>query len=71
MTMQHQFDMLVSFTHQYGNKWWTKTPEKVLPKFIREGQGSYNPDDVIRIFDKHDDKARRAVEANIFNNGYN
>jgi RHS repeat-associated protein len=67
---QHQFDMLVSFTHQYGNDWWTKTPEKMLPKFIREGQGSYNPDDVIRIFDKHDDKARRAVEANIFNNGY-
>jgi hypothetical protein len=47
-----------------------RIPEKVLPKFMREGQGSYNPNDVIRIFDMHDDKDRRAIEANIFNNGY-
>ncbi len=61
---------LVSFSHQYGNNWWTIDPEKALPKFIREGQDSYNPDDVISVFNKHDYKDRRAVEANIFNNGY-
>ena len=68
---QHQFDMLVSFTHNYGNGWWTKTPEKVLPKFIREGKGNYNPNDVIRVFEMHDNKERRKQEAEIFNNGYN
>lgn len=67
---QHQFDMLVSFSHNYGDGWWTMTPEKVLPKFIREGKGNYNPNDVIRIFEMHSNTERRIQEANIFNNGY-
>lgn len=67
---QHQFDMLVSFSHNYGDNWWTITPEKVLHKFIREGKGNYNPNDVIRIFEMHDNPDRRTQEANIFNNGY-
>ncbi len=60
--------MLVSFSHNYGDNWWTITPEKVLPKFIREGKGNYNPNDVIRIFKMHDNPDRRTQEANIFYN---
>lgn len=45
-------------------------PEKVLPKFIREGKGNYNPNDVIRIFEMHDKEAQRTIEAHIFINGY-
>ena len=66
---QHQFDALVSFTHQYGENWWTKTPEKVLPKFIRQGNGSYTEADVRSTFALHDDPKRRAVEAEVFING--
>jgi len=67
---QHQFDALVSFTHQYGENWWTKTPEKVLPKFIRQGNGNYAEADVRNTFALHDDPKRRAVEAEVFINGY-
>ncbi|WP_312442715.1 lysozyme [Lacrimispora sp.] len=67
---QHQFDALVSFTHQYGENWWTKTPEKVLPKFIRQGNGNYAEADARNTFALHDDPKRRAVEAEVFINGY-
>lgn len=66
---QHQFDMLVSFSHNYGDGWWSKT-NKVLPKFIIEGKGNYDPKEVIRIFEMHSNKERRTQEAIIFNNGY-
>ena len=59
---QNQFDALVSFTHQYSTGWWTREPEKQLPKFIREGKGTYE-EEVRRIFALHDDKKRRAIEA--------
>ncbi len=32
---QAQFDVLVSFTHQYGPNWWSIEPEKKLPIFIK------------------------------------
>ena len=67
---QNQFDALVSFTHQYGVNWWTLTPEKVLPKFIREGKDFDNEVKVRSIFEMHDDKNRREIEAEIFLNGY-
>lgn len=54
----------------YGGEWWQLDPEKVLPKFIREGAGIYDPAEVIRIFKMHDDAERREQEAEIFNNGY-
>lgn len=65
---QNQFDALVSFTHQYGANWWMK--DKVMPKFIREGKGNYDPKDVREKFAEHDYKERRSVEAEVFINGY-
>lgn len=65
---QHQFDALVSFTHQYGISWWEM--DKVLPNFIKKGEGTYNPEDVRDVFLMHSDKERRAVEAEVFINGY-
>ena len=67
---QNQFDVLVSFTHHYGEEWWGITPEKVLPKFIREGAGVYDPVEVVKIFKMHEEEERREQEAEIFNNGY-
>lgn len=67
---QNQFDALVSFTHQYSTGWWRKGPEKQLPKFIRGGKGTYEEEEVRRIFALHDDKKRRAIEAEAFINGY-
>lgn len=67
---QHQYDALVSFTHQYGQYWWTKEPPKVLPQFIIDGNGVYDPQEVERIFAMHNDKSRRAKEASVFNYGY-
>lgn len=65
---QAQFDVLVSFTHQYGANWWSKEPEKKLPLFIKEGD--YSPEKVREVFGLHDDKTRRAKEAEVFINGY-
>jgi len=65
---QAQFDVLVSFTHQYGPNWWSIEPEKKLPIFIKEGD--YSPDKVRDVFGLHDSKTRRAKEAEIFINGY-
>ncbi len=67
---QNQFDALVSFTHNYGDDWWKKNPEKILPKFIREGKGTYNPAKVMETFKRHDNVDRRAKEAQLFNSGY-
>lgn len=67
---QNQFDALVSFTFQYGENWWTKTPEKKLPQFIREGNGIYEPEEVEEIFGLHDSPSRRAIEAEVFIYGY-
>jgi GH24 family phage-related lysozyme (muramidase) len=57
---QAQFDVLVSFTHQYGPNWWSIEPEKKLPIFIKEGD--YSPDKVRDVFGLHDSKTRRAKE---------
>ncbi len=65
---QNQFDALVSFTYQYGTNWWEL--DKVLPEYIRQGKGTYAPDEVRKIFNMHDDPARRAKEAEVFINGY-
>lgn len=65
---QNQFDALVSFTYNYGSNWWNL--DKVMPNFIREGNGVYDPDRVREVFAMHDNPARRAVEAEIFINGY-
>ena len=68
----HQFDALVSFTHQYGEGWWSYKGiyEKQLPKFIRTKNGEYDPKEVEYVFSLHDYKERRAEEAEVFNNGY-
>ena len=68
MLEQHQFDALVSFTYQYGKNWWTK--DKVMPNFIREGNGVYDSDKVREIFGMHDNPSRRAIEAEVFINGH-
>ncbi|MCL2083025.1 MAG: peptidoglycan-binding protein [Oscillospiraceae bacterium] len=73
---QNQFDVLVSFTHQYGVNWWTRTPEREMPKFIRKGKGVYLPEDVEKIFWEHwkvdsdPNKARREKEKEVFLYGY-
>jgi len=67
---KHQFDMLVSFTYNYGSNWWTRVPEKVMPRFIREGNGVYNPAMVMEIFEMHENIDRRREETKIFSNGY-
>ncbi len=66
----HQFDALVSFTHQYGVGWWFFEEEKQLPKFIRTKNGDYDPNEVEYVFSLHDYKERRAEEAKVFNVGY-
>lgn len=65
---QYQFDALVSFTHNYGGDWWWR--DKLMPNFIREGHGTYDPDEVMEFFLEHDNKSRRRVEAELFNYGY-
>lgn len=65
---QNQFDVLVSFTYQYGAGWWKM--DKVMPKFIRDGKGVYDPDEVRKVFSMHDTPDRRAIEAEVFINGY-
>ena len=64
----NQFDALVSFTYNYGIYWWDE--DKVMPNFIRNGNGVYDPDEVRRIFAMHDNPDRRAIEAEVFINGY-
>ena len=66
---QNQFDVLVSFTHQYGVGWW-ELEEKELPKFIKRGNGNYDDGEVRDIFSLHNDEVRRKKEAEIFINGY-
>ncbi len=48
----HQFDALVSFTHQYGVGWWSYRgdEEKQLPKFIRMKKGDYDPKEVEHVY---------------------
>ena len=67
---RNQFDALVSFTYQYGENWWGKE-EKKMPEFISEGKGTYDEEEVRRVFALHDNKERRAKEAEVFINGYN
>lgn len=66
---QYQFDALVSFTYNYGTDWWGREDKK-MPNFIRDGCGSYDPDEVMEVFLEHDNKERRRQEAELFNNGY-
>jgi GH24 family phage-related lysozyme (muramidase) len=67
---QHQFDTLISFTHNYGTNWWTRVPERVLPEFIREGNGSYDAEEVRAVFARHpDNPGRRMLEAELFITG--
>ncbi|MDR2025759.1 MAG: hypothetical protein LBQ71_21495 [Hungatella sp.] len=65
---QNQFDALVSFTYNYGVDWWDK--DKVMPNFIRDGKGVYDPAEVRRVFGMHDNSTRRLEEAEVFINGY-
>jgi len=65
---QNQFDALVSFTYNYGVNWWDK--DKVMPNFIRDGEGVYDPEEVRRVFGMHDNPTRRLAEAEVFINGY-
>ena len=66
---QNQFDVLVSFTHQYGAGWWELEGKK-LPELIKRGNGNYDDGEVRYIFLEHNDKERRKKEAEIFINGY-
>ncbi|MDE6950423.1 MAG: hypothetical protein K2P64_05855, partial [Lachnospiraceae bacterium] len=66
---QNQFDALISFSYQYGENWWTKE-EKKLPEFLLGGKGTYDEEEVRRVFALHDNKDRRAIEAEVFINGY-
>jgi len=48
---------------------WTE--EWNIAKFIRDGKGTYDQDEVIKIFSRYPtDPKRRMAEANIFINGY-
>ncbi|WP_372999183.1 glycoside hydrolase family protein, partial [Lutispora sp.] len=69
---QHQFDMLVSYTHNYGNYVWTLTgeKEKVLVKYFREVGGNFTAEGVMNAFESSSNPARRTQEAEIFINGY-
>lgn len=66
---QYQFDALVSFTHQYGKEWWGRE-DKLMPNFIKDGNGTYDPDETMEVFLAHDDKKRRREEAELFIYGY-
>lgn len=66
---QYQFDALVSFTHQYRKEWWGME-DKLLPNFIKDGNGTYDPDETMEVFLAHDDKKRRKKEAELFIYGY-
>lgn len=67
---QNQFDALVSFTHQYGTNWWNEEYEnRELPRLLLEGRYENN-EEVKRVFSLHEDKDRRAIEAEVFVNGY-
>lgn len=67
---QHQFDSLISFTHQYGAGWWDESHEnRELPRLLLEGRYK-DAEEVRRVFELHETKDRRAVEAEVFINGY-
>ena len=51
-----------------GSGWWNL--DKLMPRFIREGNGTYDQDEVMEVFLEHDNKERRRQEAELFNNGY-
>jgi GH24 family phage-related lysozyme (muramidase) len=66
---QHQFDVLVSFLYNYGENWLT-VETRVMPAFIIKGNGVYNPEEVMEVFLKHENRDRRRREAGVFINGY-
>ena len=66
---QYQYDALISFTYNYGVEWWESIPEKVLPNYIRKGNGIYYPAKTLSTFEQHDNVDRRRREASLFSYG--
>lgn len=71
---QHQFDMLLSLSFQYGQNTWTK--DTTLPNYLIEGNGNYDSVVMESIYELYGGgeggkyESRRSRELHVFFNGY-